>query len=234
MSTFTQGLREAFLLIIALDPTLLEIINHTLQVTLLALLFASVLGVPLGAMLGLTDFWGKRLVTTIIHTAMGLPPVFVGLVVYLLLSNRGILGDLDWLFTRQGIVVAQTIIGLPIIMGLTMSSIQQVNQQYKTELLALGVNPLQLVLTMIHEAQKGIFVAIASGFGRIIAEVGAVMLVGGNIAGKTRVLTTAIVLETRQGRFDLALALGIILLAIAFCLHLLISGIQGRVATTLQ
>lgn len=234
MSTFTQGLREAFLLIIALDPTLLEIINHTLQVTLLALLFASVLGVPLGAMLGLTDFLGKRLVTTIIHTAMGLPPVFVGLVVYLLLSNRGILGDLDWLFTRQGIVVAQTIIGLPIIMGLTMSSIQQVNQQYKTELLALGVNPLQLVLTMIHEAQKGIFVAIASGFGRIIAEVGAVMLVGGNIAGKTRVLTTAIVLETRQGRFDLALALGIILLAIAFCLHLLISGIQGRVATTLQ
>lgn len=234
MTTFTEGLREAFLLIIALDPTLLEIINHTLQVTLVALLFAGVLGVPLGAMLGLTNFWGKGLVTTIIHTTMGLPPVFVGLVVYLLLSNRGILGDLDWLFTRQGIVVAQTIIGLPIITGLTMSSIQQVNQQYKTELLALGVNPLQLVLTMIHEAHKGIFVAIASGFGRIIAEVGAVMLVGGNIAGKTRVLTTAIVLETRQGRFDLALALGIILLGIAFCLHLLISGIQGRVATTLQ
>lgn len=234
MTTFTEGLREAFLLIIALDPTLLEIINHTLQVTLVALLFAGVLGVPLGAMLGLTHFWGKGLVTTIIHTTMGLPPVFVGLVVYLLLSNRGILGDLDWLFTRQGIVVAQTIIGLPIITGLTMSSIQQVNQQYKTELLALGVNPLQLVLTMIHEAHKGIFVAIASGFGRIIAEVGAVMLVGGNIAGKTRVLTTAIVLETRQGRFDLALALGIILLGIAFCLHLLISGIQGRVATTLQ
>ena len=234
MTTFIQGFKEAILLIWSLDPTLLEIINHTLQVTLWALLFASVLGVPLGAMLGLTSFRGKGFVTTIIHTAMGLPPVFVGLVVYLLLSNRGVLGVLDWLFTRQGIVVAQTIIGFPIVMGLTMSSIQQVNHQYKTELLALGVNPFQLVLTMIQEAQKGIFVAIASGFGRIIAEVGAVMLVGGNIEGKTRVLTTAIVLETRQGRFDLALALGIILLGIAFCLHLVISGIQGRVATTLQ
>jgi tungstate transport system permease protein len=155
-------------------------------------------------------------VLPLIYTGMGLPPVVVGLAVYLLLSNRGPLGGLDWLVTPGAMVLAQTVIALPLIVGLTLTAVQSLDPNLPLQVRALGATRRQLVWTMLVEARFGLFAAIAAAFGSIISEVGAVMLVGGNIEGETRVLTTAIVLETRRGNFALALALGIILLGLAF------------------
>ena len=151
-----------------------------------------------------------------IYTGMGLPPVVVGLFVYLLLSNQGPLGGLDWLFTPRAMIVAQTIIALPLIVGLTLTALRSLDPALKLQVRALGATPTQLAWVLLSEARLGVLAAVIAAFGAIISEVGAVMLVGGNIEGQTRVLTTAIVLETRRGNFALALALGLILLALAF------------------
>jgi len=159
---------------------------------------------------------------------MGLPPVVVGLVVYLFLSRSGPLGDLGWLFTVPAMVVAQTIIATPLIMGVTLSSVLSVDPALRPQLEALGATRMQSMLALLWEARFGLIVGLVAGFGSIISEVGAVMLVGGNIEGRTRVLTSAIVLETRRGAFDLALALGIILLLIAFVTNAALVMLQGR------
>jgi len=201
---------------------------RSLKITLLALTISTVLGIPLGAWLALTRFPGRRLFTAVIYTGMGLPPVVVGLVVFLFLSRSGPLGDLGWLFTTRAMIVAQVIIATPLIIGVTMSSVLGVDSALRPQLRALGATRWQAIRALLIEARFGVIVGLVAGFGSIISEVGAVMLVGGNIDGRTRVLTTAVVLETRQGNFDLALALGIILLLIAFFTNLVMILGQGR------
>jgi tungstate transport system permease protein len=210
------------------EPALLEVVALTFQVTGLALLVATLAGVPLGAVVGLTRFPGKRLVTLVLYTGMGLPPVVVGLVVYLLLSRGGPLGSLDWLFTPSAMVVAQTIIAFPLVAALTMSAVEGVDPDLRWQVVALGATRWQTGWTILREARIGLTAAIVAAFGGIISEVGAVMLVGGNIEGQTRVLTTAIVLSTRQGDFALAMALGIVLLALALGANAVLLQLQGR------
>jgi tungstate transport system permease protein len=215
-------------LIAALDPIVAEIAIRSLQVTVTALAISMAFGIPLGAWFALARFPGKRIMTALIYTGMGLPPVLVGLVVYLFLSRSGPLGSLGWLFTFPAMVVAQTIIATPLIIGVTMSSVLAVPAELRLQLEALGATRRQATVAVLVEARFGVIVGLVAGFGAIISEVGAVMLVGGNIEGRTRVLTTAIVLETRQGKFDLALALGIILLVVAFVSNLALVLLQRR------
>ncbi len=217
MDTLTEALRETLRLLTDMDPALVAVVGMTLRVTGGALLLAMLIGLPIGAALGLRDrIPAGGCLMPIIYTGMGLPPVVVGLFVYLLLSNRGPLGRLDWLFTPRAMVFAQTIIALPLMIGLTLTALRSLDPALKLQARALGATPAQLAQTLILEARLGVLAAVIAAFGGIISEVGAVMLVGGNIEGQTRVLTTAIVLETRRGNFALALALGIILLALAF------------------
>ncbi|NJN43541.1 MAG: ABC transporter permease [Anaerolineae bacterium] len=217
MDTLLEAFINAFRLLLALDPALIEIVGLTMQVSGGALLISVVVGIPVGVGLGLSRrIPGVGCLVPLIYTGMGLPPVVVGLFVYLFLSNQGPLGNLQWLFTPAGMVASQTIIALPLIVGLTMAAVQAVDPMLPLQVRALGATRRQLAWTTLTEARTGIFAAIVAAFGGIISEVGAVMLVGGNIEGETRVLTTAIVLETRKGNFAIALALGIILLALAF------------------
>jgi tungstate transport system permease protein len=210
------------------DPDLSQIVALSLQVSGIALVIAAVAGLPLGAWLGLSRFRGRGLALVLVYTGMGLPPVVVGLFVYLLLSRAGPFGFLSWLFTPSAMIVAQAIIALPLIAGFAMAAVMGVDPDLRRQLLALGATTLQATLAVLYEARTGIVVALVAGFGGIISEVGAVMLVGGNIAGSTRVLTTAIVLETRQGEFDRAIALGLILLALSFVINLVVLVLQGR------
>ena len=203
--------------------------RRSLAVTASALVFSAVLGIPVGTWLALVRFRGKRLVNAIIYTGMGLPPVVVGLVVYLFLSRSGPFGDLGWLFTTRAMIVAQVIIATPLVIGVTMSSVLGVDPALRPQLRALGATHWQATRATLLEARFGVIVGLVAGFGSIISEVGAVMLVGGNIEGRTRVLTTAVVLETRRGNFDLALALGIILLVLSFAANLIMVLGQGQV-----
>jgi len=200
-----------------------------LQVTAIALAISTLIGIPAGAWLALVRLPGKRLLTTVVYTGMGLPPVVVGLVVYLMLSRMGPFGSLGWLFTVRAMVLAQVIIATPLIVGVTMSSVLAVDPALREQVRALGATPVQATVAQLFEARFGLLVGLVAGFGSIISEVGAVMLVGGNIEGRTRVLTTAIVLETRKGNFDLGLALGIILLGLSFVANLGMVLAQGRV-----
>lgn len=227
METLLKALADAVRLLGSLDAELLRIVGLTLRVTGGALLLAMIIGIPLGAVLGLKQRIpiGGCLVP-LIYTGMGLPPVVVGLLVYLVLSNQGPLGDWRWLFTPAAMIVAQTIIALPLVVGLTLTAVQAIDPALHLQIRALGATQWQLTWTILAEARAGLFAAIVAAFGSIISEVGAVMLVGGNIEGETRVLTTAIVLETRKGNFALALALGIILLGMAFIANLALYKLQ--------
>jgi tungstate transport system permease protein len=209
-------------------PELITIVALTLRVTGAALLIACLVGVPVGAMLGLVRFRGQRVVTLAIYTGMGLPPVVVGLFVYMLLSRVGPLGSLGWLFTPAAMVVAQTVIALPLVAGLTMSAVAGVDRSVHAQVFALGASPWQIAWTVVREARVGVTAAIVAAFGGIISEVGAVMLVGGNVEGQTRVLTTAIVLYARQGDFAMAMALGVVLIAVAFSANFFLLRLQGR------
>jgi tungstate transport system permease protein len=215
-----------------MNAELYEIILLSLQVSGTALILSSLLGIPLGAVMGLSRFIGRRIVIAFLYTGMGFPPVVIGLFVYLLLSRSGPLGQIDvsWmpaLFTPGAMILAQTIIAFPLVAGFTMAAVLGVNPNLRQQVLALGATRAQAALTILREARVGVIVSIIAGFGSIISEVGAVMLVGGNIAGRTRVLTTAVVLETRKGNFDLAIALGAVLLGIAFITNLAMLRLQG-------
>jgi tungstate transport system permease protein len=212
------------------SPDLIEIVALSLRVTGTALLISTLLGVPLGALIGLSQFLGKNWLRAVLYTGMGLPPVVVGLFVYLALSRSGPLGSLSWLFTPNAMIVAQILIALPLTTGLTMSSVESVRPELRRQIFALGATQAQTAWTILTEARIGVTAAIVAAFGSIISEVGAVMLVGGNIAGETRVLTTAIVLETRQGDFSLAIALGVVLLTITFAINVALMKLQGRTA----
>jgi len=209
-------------------PELLQIAALTLRVTGAALALATLAGVPLGALLGLVRFRGLRVITLVLYTGMGLPPVVVGLFVYMLLSRSGPLGELGWLFTPAAMIVAQAVIAFPLVAGLTMSAVAGVDQSVRQQVFALGASRWQVVWAVLQEARVGVTAAIVAAFGGIISEVGAVMLVGGNIDGQTRVLTTAIVLYTRQGQFAMAMALGVTLIALAFGANAVLIRLQGR------
>ena len=228
MDTIIRGFVEAIKLIVSLNPDIIEIVLLSLLVSGLALAISVALGIPLGVLLGLKDFRGRRLFVTLVYTGMGLPPVVVGLAVFLMLSRQGPLGDWSWLFTPKAMVATQTILALPLVAGFTMISVAAIPPALTLQLQALGATPLQVTLTLLYEARNGVVAAVVAGFGAVISEVGSVMLVGGNIEHKTRVLTTAIVLETRKGSFDIAIALGIILLAITFTANWLVLHFQGR------
>ena len=228
MNDLLDGLIQAIGLIFSLDPDLYEIIWFSLYVSGVALGFSIVVGIPLGAFLGLKQFFGRRIVMALLYTGMGFPPVVIGLFVYLLLSRSGPMGDLGWLFTPRAIITAQTIIAFPLVAGFTMAAVMGVNPNLRQQLFSLGATDWQATVATLLEARIGVIVSIIAGFGSIISEVGAVILVGGNIEGKTRTLTTAIVLETRKGNFDLAMALGMILLLIAFFINLAMIRLQGR------
>jgi tungstate transport system permease protein len=228
MGDLIEGLNQALGLIYSLDPALYEVIWFSLYVSGVALSFSILVGIPLGSFLGLKRFIGRRFTMALLYTGMGFPPVVIGLFVYLVLSRSGPAGDLGWLFTPNAIIAAQTIISFPLVAGFTMAAVMGVNPNLRQQLMSLGATDWQATLATLAEARIGVVVAIIAGFGSIISEVGAVMLVGGNIEGKTRTLTTAIVLETRKGNFDLAMALGIILLLITFLINLAMIRLQGR------
>jgi tungstate transport system permease protein len=223
-----HGFGEALRLIATGDAELFEIIALSLRVSGFALIISVIIGVPLGTLLGLVRVPGRGAITVGLYTGMGLPPVVVGLFVYLMLSRSGPLGPLGWLFTPKAMIVAQTIIALPLVTGLTLTAVQAVDPALRVQVRSLGATALQEAWAVIIEARIGVVAAIVAAFGGIISEVGAVMLVGGNIAGKTRVLTTAIVLNTRVGEFALAIALGVILLSLAFIANIALLKLQGR------
>ncbi len=215
------------------DPALFEIVALSLRVSGIALLFSTLIGVPLGAALGLSHFAGRRLVIALLYTGMGFPPVVIGLFVYLMLSRSGPLGGLNAsfipaLFTPGAMVMAQSIISFPLVSGFTMAAVMSVDPQLRQQVRALGATRWQTTLAVLMEARVGVIVSVIAGFGSIISEVGAVMMVGGNIEGRTRVLTTAIVLETSKGNFDLAMAIGIVLLGLAFLANVAMLSLQGR------
>ncbi|NOY52597.1 MAG: ABC transporter permease subunit [Deltaproteobacteria bacterium] len=219
---------QAFAMILQLKPELLHIILLSLRVSGLALLAATLLGLPLGAVMGIAVFPGRSLAITLANTFMGLPPVVVGLVLYLLLSRSGCLGFLGLLYTPSAMILAQTILALPIVASLCHSAIVGVDPLIRQAASTLGATPLQQTLTVVGEARYGILSAIIAAFGRVMAEVGAILIVGGNIAGYTRVMTTTIALETDQGEFELALALGMVLLSISLVINLFLHYVQQR------
>ncbi len=210
-----------------------EIVLLSLQVSGIALLFSAIIGIPVGSILGLSRFVGRKILVAFLYTGMGFPPVVIGLFVYLMLSRNSPIGsqNLPWLpdlFTPAAMIFAQTIIAFPLVAGFTMAAVMGVDPQLRQQMLSLGATKFQTAATILQEARLGVIVAVVAGFGSIISEVGAVMIVGGNIEGRTRVLTTAIVLETGKGNFDLAIALGVFLLAMTFVINVVMLRLQGR------
>lgn len=229
MNTILEGIRQAITLLFNLDPEVAEITLLSLRLSGIATLISLVIGMPLGTWLALTHPRGRNFMLSLINTGMALPPVVVGLFVSIFLWRSGPLGDLHWIYTPIAIVIAQTIIAAPVVTGLTASALQQLDPRMRLQLLGIGASPLQMVLALWGEARLPLLAAVMAGFGSVISEVGASMMVGGNIRYQTRVLTTAIVLETGKGNFALAIALSIILLLIAYLINLLLTWVQqGR------
>lgn len=211
-----------------MESDLLDVTFLSILVSGSATLIASAIAIPLGCFLGMRKFRGKEIVRTVTYTLYGFPPVVAGLVLYILLSSSGPLGSLQLLFTPAAMVLAQTLLVMPIVVGLTMSAVSTTSRDYTETAFVLGADGWRTARTVIHEARVGIISAVMIGFGRALAEVGAVILVGGNIQWHTRVLTTAIVLETREGDFGYGLALGAILLAIGMVFFYLMKRYQDK------
>ncbi len=228
MYSIIEAFKKAFVLILNLDPELLGIIFLSLKVSGLALFIATVLGIPTGAFMGLKKFPLRGIVVNLLNTFIGLPPVVVGLFVYLLLSRSGPFGFMGLLYTPSAMVIAQTILAFPIVAALSNSAIIGIDPVIGQAATTLGATPPQVTITVIKEARYGIISGIIAAFGRVMAEVGAILIVGGNIAGYTRVMTTTIALETDKGDFELALALGIILLSISFMINFALHLIQKK------
>ena len=228
MDLILDGFKKAFLLIFHLNPELWGIISLSLLVSGAALITATVVGLPLGAAIGLKKFPGRGFIISALNTFTGLPPVVVGLFVYLLLSRSGPLGFMGLLYTPWAMIIAQTILALPIVAALCHSAIVHVDPIIRQASLSLGAAPFQAAITIINEARYGILSAVITAFGRVMAEVGAILIVGGNIAGYTRVMTTAIALETDKGNFELALALGVILLIISLIINAILHAVQRK------
>ena len=219
MTDFIDAFRRAVGLIVTLDPSLVEIVVLSLKVSLSAVAIASLLGFAIGGALAVYRFPGRGAVSAILSALMGLPPVVAGLMVYLLLSNVGPLGVLQLLYTPTAMIIAQVVLVTPIIAALSRQACEDLLEEYDEQLRSLGASPRAIVLTLLWDGRYRLITAVLAGFGRAIAEVGAVMIVGGNIDHVTRTMTTAIALETSKGNIALALALGIVLLAIALAVN---------------
>ena len=223
---------SALALVLAGDPALFAIVRLSLIVSLTAVFFAALVGVPLGALIALTRFPGRQGAIVLLNALMGLPPVVVGLAVFLMLSRSGPLGSWGLLFTPQAMVIAQTVLVAPIVAALTRQTIEDLWHEYRDELTAMNIAPSGRVATLIWDARFSLITALLAGFGRAAAEVGAIIIVGGNIEGFTRTMTTAIALETSKGDLPLALGLGMVLIAIVVAVNAL-AFTAGRAAERL-
>ncbi len=228
MDEISAGFIRAIQLIVTLDPQVVEITARSLSISLTSVFIASLIDIPIGGIIQFHNFRGKRALINLIQTFYSLPTVTVGLLVFLLLSRSGPLGSLGLLFSPEGMIIGQTILITPIMLGLTISALGGVSVQIKETAMSLGATDLQVIFTILKEAKAAVIAAILLGFGRALSEVGVAMMIGGNIRGYTRVLTTAISLETSMGDLELSMALGIILISISLAVNLLLNRIQGR------
>lgn len=228
MDLLVDGLKKAFEMVLTGDSEILAVTLLTLRVSVTAILISMLIGIPFGVFLGLTSFFGRRLLLVIINIGMGLPPVVAGLWITIFLWRSGPLGHLELLFTPAAIVTAQVLVSLPIITGLTCTAFQQIDQKLILQIKALGATKWQTIWLLLKETKLAIFAAIMAGLGRVLAEVGAAMMVGGNIRDETRILTTSIVMEVSKGNFDVALALSFILMTLAFFITFCLTFLQQR------
>ncbi len=228
MQPIKDGFWEILQLIKNGDPELYQATFLTLLTSGSAILLACIIGVPSGILLGLSRFPGRKLLVTLINTGMGFPPVLVGLFVFLLLYRDGPLGDLKWLYTPAAMITAQVIIAVPLVIGVTLAAIGSLEKDWFLQVRSLGASYGQTLLLLLKETRLGLAAAMMAGLGRILAEVGAVMMVGGNLKGETRVLTTSILMWVQRGDYELAIALGIFLLGIAFIANLCLTLVQQR------
>ena len=231
MELLADSFLSAILLIFSLDPEVLSIVWVSLKVSGISTLFASLMGVPLGFLIAYGSFKGKRILIICLNTMLALPTVVIGLFVYSFISRRSILGSLDLLYTQKAIVIGQIILILPIVATLTIAAISRIDERYRKTAMTLGANRRQTACVIFREARFGIFAAVIAAFGRVIAEVGISMMLGGNAKGFTRTMTTAMALEYDKGEFILAVALGIILLVLSFSINLIFHFFQGRTGT---
>jgi tungstate transport system permease protein len=230
MTIFLDGLQSAFNLLISMDPDVLAITWRTIHVSTVATFISVLIGIPIGTVLALTRFQGRGFLVSLINFGMGLPPVVVGLATWLMLTRYGPLGMLGLLYTPTAMILAQAVIASPIVAGFSIAAIQSLNPKLLLQIQSFGATRFQYLMLLLWEARLGILSAIIAGFGGVISEVGASMMVGGNIRGYTRVLTTATVLEVSKGKFELATALSIILLMLTFIIVSLLSYLQQRKA----
>ncbi|MDR3630222.1 MAG: ABC transporter permease [Desulfocapsaceae bacterium] len=228
MDLLLDSFRSAFLLLLSCDHELLVIVSCSLKVSGMATLLAALIGLPLGFVISFTTFPGKRLVITCLNTLLALPTVVIGLVVYSFLSRRGVLGVLDLLYTQTAMVIGQIILIVPVITVMTIAAINRIDTRYRLTALTLGANRYQAAWLIFKEARFGVIAAVIAAFGRVIAEIGISMMLGGNAKGFTRTMTTAMALEYDKGEFVLAVALGIILMGFAFGINILFHVVQGR------
>ena len=228
MELIWDGIRRAFLLLVGLDREVLAITWLSFRIAATSTGLALLFGIPLGILIALTRFPARGLVISLINTGMGLPPVVVGLFVSIFLWRSGPLGGLELLYTPTAIVIAQLVIAAPIVTGLTLAAVQQIPPAFRLQMVAIGASRGQLLWLLLREARLPMLAAVMAGFGGVISEIGASMMVGGNIKGQTRTLTTAMVLETGKGNFEIAIALSVILLALTFLVNYLLTTFQQR------
>lgn len=227
MEEIWNGLFRAIELIATSDPQVVEITSRSLFISLSSAFLASIICIPIGGLIEFRQFWGKGALINLIQTLYSLPTVTVGLLVFLLISRSGPIGGLGLLFTPYGIILGQAILVCPIMIGLTITALAEVNPLIKDTARSLGANQMQIIATVIKEARAAVMAAVLLGFGRALSEVGVAMMIGGNIRGYTRVLTTSIALETSMGNLELSIALGIILISISLVINLILTRIRG-------
>ena len=228
MDYILVGIWKACELIFSLDREVFEITLLSLRVSAVATISASLVGIPIGFIIGTEDFFGKRTLITLFNTLMAFPTVVVGLLLYSFISRQGPLGPLGLLFTPWAMVIGQFVLATPIVVALTISATQGIDPRVRLTALSMGANTFQTALTVLSEARFALISAVIAGFGRVITEVGCALMVGGNIRGYTRIMTTAIALETSKGEFAFSLALGLILLMVAFLVNVFFHWLQGR------
>ncbi len=228
MDFLFDSFMSAFVLLWGLDQELLQIIYVSLKVSSISTLIASMVGIPAGFLIAFREFRGKRLLITVLNTLLALPTVVVGLFVYAFISRRGIFGPLDLLYTQKAIIIGQVILIIPIVTTFTISAISRIDERYRKTAMTLGANALQTAWLIIREARFGIVAAVVAVFGRVIAEVGISMMLGGNAKGFTRTMTTAMALEYDKGEFVLGVALGLVLLGVSFGVNLCFNFVQGK------
>ena len=231
MEVILEGIKQAFLLLIQGDRQVIQVAVRSLLISGVATVISLLLGIPFGVMLGLTNFPGRRVLVSLVNTGMGAPPVVVGLIVFIALWRTGPLGMLHMLFTPEAMVIAQIIISLPIVAGFTMATIQQLDPKLKLQILALGASRYQMVWLLLKEARLPLLAAVMAGFGAVISEVGASMMVGGSITGQTEIMTTGIVSASSRGDFAFAIALSVILMILIYLVNYILTSIQQRSKT---